>query len=88
MRKVPQPKVKLWRLYAKPPGASRFRAMDYLNGVPVANLIHATIFTSRERALIDAQGIPLNTDWKWQWRLVTYRKCGTSTATEGGTNET
>ena len=83
-RKVPQPKVKLWRLYAKTPGAKRFHPIDFLNGVTVVNLIHATIFTSRERAIVDAQDIPLNTDWKYEWRPVTYRSVGTSTATEGG----
>ena len=77
-RKVPQPKVKLWRLYAKTPFAKRFHPVDFANGVTVGNLIHATIFTTKERDIVTAQDLPLNTSYKFEWRPVTYRKCGTS----------
>lgn len=77
-RKVPQPKVKLWRLYAKTPGAKRFYPVDFTNGTTVGNLIHATIFTTRERDIVTAQDLPLNTTYKFEWRPVTYRTCGTS----------
>lgn len=42
------------RIYIKTPDASRYRAMDYRRGVPVANLIYATLFEMEQRGQVES----------------------------------
>ena len=44
-----------YRLYAKKAGTKRFAPIDWRTGNRVVNLIHATIFSSEERATAERE---------------------------------
>ena len=53
---------KHFRLYARAKGSKRFQAVDWSSGSLVGNLIRATIFTEREREILQARDLvdPVN----------------------------
>lgn len=62
----------MWRLYAKFENRKRFEPIDWGRGVPVKNLIYATVFTEEEMRIADAEikNIAGNEHIKFEWRRV------------------
>ena len=61
--------MRYFMLYARSPEFNRFRAMDYNAGVVTSNLIHATMFTSEERASVNLDRLhAANPGWSFEWR--------------------
>jgi hypothetical protein len=62
----------MFRLYAKLEGQKRFRAVNWNKGVQVNNLIHASIFTAIEVAMLQSTDLihPANAHIEFEIREV------------------
>jgi hypothetical protein len=63
-----------WRLYTRWPADRHYKPTDWKNGKQVKNLIYATIFTEREKELVESElnnQAEKNFGLTWEWRKCT-----------------
>lgn len=58
----------MYRIYAKFPGYSRFLPLNWARGLPVVNLIHATLFTEIEAFQAIQEAISINPEIQFEMR--------------------
>ena len=65
----------IFRLYIKFPGDTRYSPVDWNRGVQVINLIHATLFTRKERDTLESVDLahPDNQGFEWKFRRVEWK---------------
>lgn len=62
--------MKTYRLYAKFDTESKFLPMNWKNGTPVKNLIHASIFNEEDSVLVLKEAEVMNPDVKFELRMI------------------